>query len=415
MTFMTGQAEKPAHVPPEAVFEFDFHRDPALFVDPHKRALQLVQQAPPLFWTPFNGGHWMAISYDVAFQILRDYEIFSSSLLSPELVAGMVASGSDAGESGNAPSASLILTDPPEHSRLRAPLQRAFSPKTMMKLRDEIDALARELVEGVAEQGYCDFLTDVIEPLPVRIFLKMMGLPADRIHEYRALVREVFEPHNGDHSRMADTNRRIRQAMLPTILARREHRCDDLISTLWDVQPGEEMTLELMQEYCGLLFLAGLDTVINAMAHCIRHLASDQTLQTRLRNDPERIVEACEEMMRRYTITVPMRRARRDVELTGRTIRKGEIVVVYLSAADVDPAEFHDPAVVDIDRKNKNHLIFGAGPHRCVGSHLARIELQAFIRVVLNTLPEFWLDPEKQPVFHAGNMLAVASLPIRWK
>jgi cytochrome P450 len=88
--------------------------------------------------------------------------------------------------------------------------------------------------------------------------------------------------------------------------------------------------------------------------------------------------------------------------------------VTYLSAADLDPAQFPDPTRVDIDRENLSHLIFGAGPHRCLGSHLARVEMHAFYETVLAKLPEFRLDPDHRPVFHAGNMLAISSLPLRW-
>lgn len=413
MAFMSGTVERPAHVPADAVFDFDYHRDPGLFVDPHERVLELVGEAPPLFWTPHNGGHWMVLSYDLAVRVLREPDNFSSMLFSRELLA-MIAKMMPEGASASLPGASLVQMDPPDHTRLRAPLQRAFSPKTIMSLKLDIETLARELIEAVAARGHADFLSEVIEPFPVRIFLNMMGLPQDRIQEYRALVREVFEPNHGDGSKMIGTIRRIQEAMLPTILARRDAPQDDLISLLWQVEPGEEMTLDLMQEYCGLLFLAGLDTVINAMAHGVRHLASDPALQAALRKNPERIVNAAEEMMRRYTITVPMRRAQHEVELGGRMIGADDIVVTYLSAADLDPAKFDRPGVVDIDRDNISHLTFGAGPHRCLGAHLARIELQTFYEILLNTLPEFRLDPEQLPVFHAGNMLAVSSLPLRW-
>ena len=169
-----------------------------------------------------------------------------------------------------------------------------------------------------------------------------------------------------------------------------------------------------MEDYCGLLFLAGLDTVINAMAHGIRHFAAHPELQAELRANPDRIVDATEELLRRYTITAPIRRAKQDIEVAGRLVKQDELIVTYLAAADLDPREFPEPGRFDLGRENKNHLIFGAGPHRCLGSHLARIELQALYQIVLASLPEFRLDPDKRPVFHAGNMLAVSSLPLRW-
>jgi cytochrome P450 len=404
VAFFHHIAERPEHVPEEAVFDFDYHRDPGLFVDPHERVLALTREAPPLFWTPHNGGHWMALSYDLTFRIMREYETFSSSLFSADMIAAMTRMREAQGihENTQKPRPSLILIDPPEHTRLRAPLQKTFSPKTVIKLKGDIEDLARELVEAVAPLGACDFLSAVIEQLPVRIFLRMMGLPEDRLQEYRALVREAFEPHDGDYAKRAGHGQRIQQVMLPTILDRRDNPREDIISMLWTVEiEGEEMTLELMQEYCGLLFLAGLDTVINAMAHGTRHLAADPAMQA-------------EELLRRYTITAPIRRAKHDVELGGRVIKEDDLIVTYLSAADLDPAAFPQPEKADLDRENKNHLIFGAGPHRCLGSHLARIELQTYYQVLLEMLPEFRLDPDHRPVFHGGNMLAVSYLPLRW-
>ncbi|MCX7865449.1 MAG: cytochrome P450, partial [Novosphingobium sp.] len=209
--------------------------------------------------------------------------------------------------------------------------------------------------------------------------------------------------------------RRIGDAMLDRILARRNDPKDDIISLLWSVEiEGQPMSLELMEDYCCLLFVAGLDTVINAMTYGIRHLARDPGLQAQLRANPDAIVEATEELLRLYSFTGPVRRVTCDTELEGRQLKAGDIVFVYLAGVDLDPRVFPDPGTFDLARENKNHLIFGAGPHRCLGSHLARIELQTLYRVVLDRLPEFRLDPEDQPVFHPGNVLSVSKLPVRW-
>jgi cytochrome P450 len=354
----------------------------------------------------------MALGYEVVYRVMREHETFSSSLMPPAMREMMADFKLPDGR--RVPSMTPIMLDPPDHTRLRAPLQKTFSPKTVMALKGDIEALATSLVEAVAPLGHGDFLSAVIEQLPVRVFLKMMGLPEDRIDEYRAIVRAVFEPRTDDFSHGMVHSRRMVDAMLDEILARRDDPKDDIISMLWATAiEGEPMTLELMEDYCGLLFLAGPDTVINAMAHGVRHRATHPELQAELRASPDRIVDATEELLRRYTITAPIRRAKEDVEVAGRLVKQDELIVTYLSAADLDPTEFPSPEKFDLERENKNHLIFGAGPHRCLGSHLARIELQALYQVVLARLPEFRLDPDKRPVFHAGNMLAVSSLPLR--
>lgn len=413
MVFNSQTVEPPAHVPEKAIWDFDYFRDAGLFSDPHQRILELTEDAPPLFWTPHNGGHWMAIGYDEAFHVLREPEIFSSVLIPPEMTGETNAAFLPSGE--RIPSMTPIMMDPPEHTKLRAPLQKTFSPKAAMALRDEIEALAISLVDAVKPLGHADFVAAVTEPLPVRIFLKMMGLPDDRIGEFRAMVREVLEPRGMDPLAEAMRMRRIADAMMDQIVARRTDPRDDIISLLWSVKvDGEPMTLELMEDYCCLLFVAGLDTVINAMTYGIRHLARNPGLQASLRAKPEAIVEATEELLRLYSFTGPVRRVTRDTELAGCLLREGDIVFVYLGAVDLDSREFPEPGNFDLGRENKNHIIFGAGPHRCLGSHLARIELQTLYGVVLERLPEFRMDPDRRPMFHPGNVLSVSRLPIRW-
>jgi cytochrome P450 len=413
MVFNSLTVERPDHVRDETVFAFDYFRDEGLFADPHKRILELAGEAPPLFWTPHNGGHWMAIGYEEAFRVLREPELFSSALMSAETAAQMGPPILPDGR--RVPRMTPIMMDPPEHTRFRGPLQKTFSPRTVMALKDEIEALAVQLVEAVAPLGQADFVATVTEPLPVRIFLKMMGLPDDPIGEFRAMVREVLEPRGLDPVAEVMRMRRIGDAMADMILARRDDPRDDIISLLWSVEiDGQPMTLDLMEDYCCLLFVAGLDTVINAMTYGIRHLARNPELQANLRSNPGTIVEATEELLRLYSFTGPVRRVTRDTELGGCLLRQGDIVFVYLGAVDLDAHEFPEPGRFDLTRENQNHLIFGAGPHRCLGSHLARIELQALYRVVLEHLPEFRMDPDKRPVFHPGNVLSVSSLPIRW-
>lgn len=410
--FGSETVPRPAHVPEAAVYDFDLYRDAALKADPHKRLLEVIREAPPLFWTPRNGGGWLALRHRDAFTVLREPERFSSSLFAPDQRAAMLAMR-PAG-APRFPMMTPIFMDPPEHTRYRVPLQRAFSPRMMLALKDKIEALANSLIDAVIDQGGCDFFTAVAEQLPVRVFLEMMGLPTDRIAEYRAMVREIFEPVQ-DPAKQAMRGRRIVDTMMETILARRDEPRDDLISDLWAIDiDGEPMTIELMEDYCSLLFLAGLDTVINGISFGMRHLATDPALQAELRAHPDRIVDATEELLRRYTFSGGVRRVARDTELAGLTLKSGDIIFAYLAAADLDASEFEAPEVFDASRAHKAHLAFGAGVHRCVGSHLARIELQTLYKVALERLPEFRLDGDKPLEFHIGMMLAIAALPLRW-
>jgi cytochrome P450 len=169
-----------------------------------------------------------------------------------------------------------------------------------------------------------------------------------------------------------------------------------------------------MEDYCVLLFIAGLDTVINGMGFAVRHLAMNPDLQDKLRAEPELITEAVEEMLRRYSFAIPMRRVTKDTVLAGRQLNAGDVMALFIPGSGLDAREFVSPEQFDLARETKVHLAFGAGPHRCLGAHLARVELQVLYQQLLKRLPSWRLDPDKPAKFHSGNIIAVDSLPIRW-
>jgi cytochrome P450 len=403
---------KPDHVADAAVYDFDFFLDAALLADPHERVRQILREAPPLFWTPRNGGHWVAIGHDAAFEVSRDWERFTSAAMSPEAAAQLMAMLPPG--TRHIPRSTPISLDPPDHTKYRAPLAAPFGPKAIKARTEEIRALAGALIEAVAPQGRCEFISAVAEPLPVQVFMKMMGLPLERLAEFRDLVHEVLGPGAFDLGEMARRMRLVADAIDDVILARKDDPRDDLISRLWAAEiDGEPMTLELMEDCGVLLFVAGLDTVINGIGFGVRHLAANPDLQDRLRADPSLIPEAAEELLRRYTFTVPPRRVAKDTELCGWRMKADDRVMIYLPGADLDPNVFESPEVFDPTR-DQAHIAFGVGPHRCLGSHLARLELQVLYTEVLSRLPAFRLDPDRPVTFHAGNIIAIDALPLRW-
>jgi cytochrome P450 len=313
------------------------------------------------------------------------------------------------------PSPKPITLDPPLHGKFRAPLQKTFSPKAAMARMEEIRTLCDDLIDRVIAQGHCDFIPAIAEPLPVTVFLKMMGLPVERLGEFRALVHEFLAGTSSDPLTAAKMIRKVADAMTGEIKARRDNPKDDIISLLWQTEiDGEPMTLELMEDYCVLLFIAGLDTVINGMGFAVRHLAMNPDLQDKLRAEPELITEAVEEMLRRYSFAIPMRRVTKDTVLAGRQLNAGDVMALFIPGSGLDAREFVSPEQFDLARETKVHLAFGAGPHRCLGAHLARVELQVLYQQLLKRLPSWRLDPDKPAKFHSGNIIAVDSLPIRW-
>jgi cytochrome P450 len=413
-TTLSRAVATPAHIPEAAVYDFDMFHDPAYLADPHARVLDLVRTAPPVFWTPRNGGHWMLISHAANFKAARDIESFSSQFVSREQSAAlraMLPPGTP-----HIPNAAPINLDPPEHGQYRAPLQQAFSPKAMLALKDDIRTLANQLIDKVSAQGRCDLMVDIAEPLPVRVFLKLLGLPLERQDEYRALVVEHLSDAEPDPRKIMMKLLKITDMMRPTILERRDQPRDDLLSLLWRSQiNGRATTLEDMENYGVVMFIAGLDTVMNGMGFGIRHLAQDPALQAQLRANPKMIPEAAEELLRRYTFTVPPRKVAKDVVFEGLQMKAGERVMLFLPAADLDPNEFAGSDRFDLTREKKAHIAFNAGIHRCLGSHLARVELQILYEQMLARLPPFRLDPDHPPKFHGGHVIGVDTLCLLWE
>ena len=409
---MTNKVKQPAHVPNSLVYEFDYNKDPAYWKDPPARAADLVKNAPPIFWTPYNGGHWIVLAHAAVSDAMRDYATFSSEHFSAEDFQDMMA---QLPEEERIPAPIPICIDPPSHTKLRQPLQSTFSPKTLATKEADIRALAERLIDAIAKKGRCEFQHDVSDVYPVEIFLGMFGLPVEKEREYRALAVKhltVISPDLAENFTMMQS---IASVLRDTIIDRRDNPKNDIISLLWSLTvEGEPMTLDLMLSYCTILFVAGLDTVVNALGFAVRHLAMDTKLQNELRANPSLIPDAIEEILRRYSFVAPFRVTKKDTQLHGVTIKQDERVMMFIPGASLDPTIYTDPTSVNIQRESHSHLSFGTGPHHCLGAHLARLELKIMYETILKKLPEFRLDPEHPPTFHGSIIAGPSTVNLVW-
>ena len=405
---------KPDHVADALVYDFDHFHDPEMLTRGYDRLLEVARETPPVFWTPRNGGHWIISSHAAVFEASRAPERFTTMPVTWETLQAMMAATPE-GEPLPLIAAPNSI-DPPHHAAYRGPLQSVFAPKAMLGLKDSIRELAVELLEAVKPDGGCEFMSSVAEPLPVTVFLRLFGLPVERQRQYRDLVKKHFSTSaKRDGATTLMRLRELADVMHDTIVDRRDNPKDDIISMLWQaVFDGRPATMHDLESYCVMLFSAGLDTVMNGMGLGVDHLARNPDLQARLRAEPGLIVEASEEIMRRYTFTTPLRFSVLDQEFAGATIKQGEIALLFLPFADLDPAEFPEPANFDLARENKTHIAFGGGPHRCLGSHLARIELQVLYEEILARLPLFRIDPERPVAYHGGYVLGPEKLYLKW-
>ena len=389
----------PAHVPAHLVYPFDYISDPALLREPHERMRRIAAEAPGLFWTPCYGGHWVARTRRLLSEITLDPVRFSSK------TRGIPDSGRDL---------DLIpLTyDPPTHSMYRIPLNKPFSVKGVAPLEDTIRRMSSQLIDAVIDGEGCNFLHDVAEPLPVLLFMTMAGMPTDRLKEFRHLAEQATADPDGTVRSRAFLQ--IAVILSDTVRARIAEPRDDIISQVIAADlDGRRPTFEEVVNYAVLLFLGGLETVVNAIGFGTRHLALHPTLQAAMRADPAQIPSMIEEMLRMYGIAMTIRRVTGRTQLGGIDLDEGDRILLLIPAVNYDTDAFADAAAFCPGRKEA-HVTFNTGPHRCLGANLARLELRIFFEEWLRRTPGFRLDADRPPRFLGGLNLAVRSLDLTW-
>lgn len=405
---------KPAHVATKFVYDYDAFADPEFSQDQFAKVQRILKEAPPVFWTPRNGGMWIFTSYSAVTRATRDWETYSNILVPKAVLAAFTAM---LPKGAITPANALPSgADGPEHTMYRVPLNPAFTPQVVAGKLKNIRSLAAELVERVRPKGKCEVIDDISAILPVQMFLEMYGLPIEKANEYRGLVDSITGGSTHDFGKIIRTSQRLIAAFNDGLIARRDNPRDDIISMMWALEiDGKPMTLELMQSYGLSLFLAGLETVRNAMALGARHLAMNPNLQEKVRGNLSLVPQMTEELLRLYSFAAPPRVCARDHEIEGATLKEGERIMLLLAAANRDPAQFENPTEFNMDREmGKLHLAFGAGAHRCLGMHLARAELHIFYEELLSRLPTFRLDPDHPSTYHGGHTSGPDNVNLLW-
>ena len=312
-----------------------------------------------------------------------------------------------------------LQIDPPDHAKYRKLLDPLFAPRRIALLEDRTRALVSDLVEAVADDGGCNFHAAVSEPLPSTVFLELLGLPVSRATEFVALKDGIIRPTARtpeERSAMVDAAGARIYAVLQEVLDERlEAPRDDFISGFLDAEvDGERLTPEEVIDICYLFFLAGLDTVTASLDCMMARLALHPAERRRLADDPSVIPHAVEEMLRWETpVTAVVRVTTQDTELSGCPIAADEVVSVVLGSANTDERAWDKAESVDVDRRVNKHLAFGGGVHRCLGSHLARMELRVVLEEWHARIPEYRV-PEGVELDYSPGLRQIADLPLVW-
>jgi cytochrome P450 len=393
----------PAHVDSALVVHYDIYNDTRIAVDPHEGLLKLRSEAPGVFYTPANGGHWVAIDSAAITQIMRTTRVFSNR------EQGIP-------KTSRTPRMIPESLDPPEHSLYRHLMQIYFELAQIRHLEPRIREWADKLIGAVRLRGECEFVEAVAGPLPVSVFMELVGFPLERYEDFRGLVERNFASAGtaADHAVVAQ---QILGELRALIIEKRRQPANDVLSNLIQADyQDRKLTEEELLSMGFLLFLAGLDTVTNAMLYGIRHLGRNPALQAALRTQPDKIPVAADELLRRYTFTAVPRLVLEDVALGAARMRAGDMVVCMLPLVGLDEALNPAALTVDIDRKKRVHYAFGAGVHACMGQHLARMELKVLYEHWLRDVGPFTVD-ETKPVgrTRGGAVISVPQLWLRWK
>jgi cytochrome P450 len=397
-------------VPPNLVTDFDVY-DPSLAtpVDVFQQRVAELAAKGPVVYSPAYGGHWIVTHYKEIQRVLTDPETFSSypnNLVTPADFGKFIP----------------LELDPPEHTAYRQALQPLFSPQRMKKLSDDIRTVVNGLIDEFAPKGYAEFIADFAHELPTRIFLALMDWPLGDAPLFTEATDVVLFGKPGGTQEESDQARieaglTVAAYFQKVIEDRRGNPRDDTTSTLINTEvelPDGTRVLndqELILMFY-LLMMGGLHTVQGSLAWSILHLVDNPTQRDLIIADPTVIPKAVDEILRIEAAVAAGRRATRDVELGGVRIAEGDQLLLMLCSANRDPDAFHDPTVLDIQRSPNRHLSFGAGVHRCLGSHLGRVELTIALEELHRRIPDYQLVESDPPIFHSTQVRGCLRMPI---
>ncbi|MFB8756676.1 cytochrome P450 [Streptomyces nigra] len=381
--------------------------DPAFLADPYPAYAELRARGRVHWFEPTN--QWLVPHHADVSALLRDrrlgrtylhrftHEEFGRSAPPPEHEPFHTLN--DHG---------MLDLEPPDHTRIRRLVSKAFTPRTVERLRPYVRDLAGELVAGLVERGGGDLLKEVAEPLPVAVIAEMLGIPeADRgpLRPWSADICGMYElnPSEETAAKAVRASVEFSDYLRELIAARRKEPGDDLISGLIAAHDEDDrLTEQEMISTAVLLLNAGHEATVNATVNGWWALFRNPGQLAALRADHTLIPSAIEELMRYDT---PLQLFERwvldDIEIDGTTIPRGAEIAMLFGSANHDPAVFTDPERLDLTRAENPHISFSAGIHYCIGAPLARIELAASMTALLEQAPDLRpsADPERKPNF----------------
>jgi cytochrome P450 len=382
------------------------HVEPEWSADPYPIQDDLRQRCPIAHTGRFGGG-WLPTRYEDVAAIAYDTEHFSSR----SIIMSNFRPPHEVAPVGGSPP---ISSDPPFHHDARKLLLPAFTKAAVARQEPATRAFCHSLVDAFGERAVVDAASEYAQHIPIRVIADMLGFPAEDGPRFREFVENTLEGVNLPPDERIERMQQLFDYLIEQIRDHLDHPRDDLTSFLINAELyGRKLEADHVAGTMALLLIAGIDTTWSAIGASLWHLAKNPEDRGRLVADRSLLPTATEEFLRAYAPVTMARLVKEDIRWHGADMKADDWILLSFPAANRDPAQFDRAGEVVIDREVNRHAAFGLGIHRCVGSHLARMELRVALEVWLERIPSFTLEDPSAVRWSAGQIRGPRTLPLR--
>lgn len=401
----TADLLTPEHIPAELVWNHKLNDFTAELDDPFIAAGRL-HDGPGLIWAKeasLGKAGWVAVKHDLIREIFLDYQHFSSTR---DASTGEVL--------GDTIRMIPVEVDPPEHGNYRRILNPYFTPKKVNEYGEMVQQTCNRLIDAMPDPHNCEFISEFADIFPNSIFLSLLGMPQEKLPQFLEWDRQLLRAGDqGDYEAAQRASKQIFAYLHGFLAEQRDNpECTPFAEGVINAMVGDRPITDM--EILGtwfLFYVAGLDTVYATLGWVMRHLATDQELQTHLRGNPADIPKAVDEFTRAFGVPAPHRRVTEDFEFHGVQLRKNDVILLPLYLASRDPSVYENPHKIDINR-GAGSVTFATGPHTCLGVHLARREIRVVLETFLSRFRRISLPADGKYEYHTGGVLGVDRLTV---
>ncbi len=387
--------------------------------DPYPTYARLHEEGPLHYIEVGKWAVWSIVSHAECASIAKDPRL-SAKRAKQMLLPLPISRQAEFSELARMMGLWLIFMDPPEHTRLRKLLNKGFSAAAVESLRPQAEAIVEQMLAGLKTGSEVELMREFANPMPVRIISELLGVP-QALHGTFVNASRAIAVFRGSPNRTVEEARAAQDALVElteffrkTVAERRRNKGTDLISLLIDIEEeGEVLTEEELYAQCIALLFAGHETTRNLIGNGMYTLLQNPQQTAELREKPELIRSAIEELLRYESpVQFTARVLKEDIEICGQPIRKGWTVQCMLGAANRDPKQFKEPNRLDLKRLNNQHLAFSAGLHFCIGAQLARLEGQIALLNLVQRFPQMKLAGPRPEWASTFGFRGLKSLPV---